>query len=101
MWRELRGRRQDGLKFRRQHPVPPYILDFAERKLKLAVEIDGVTHETPQELTYDAKRTEFLNSKGWTVMRFSNTDVAEDTDAVFDAIWRKAIEMKLDRDAGK
>ena len=98
LWKELRGRRQDGLKFRRQHPVPPYILDFAERKLKLAIEIDGATHGTAAEKTYDAKRTEFLESKGWTVLRLTNTDVFEDAEATFEAIWRKAINMKRARD---
>ena len=101
IWRELRGRRHDGLKFRRQHPVPPYILDFAERKLKLAIEIDGITHETEAEKAYDSQRTAFLASKGWTVLRFTNTDVFDETDVTFDAIWEKAIEMKQVRDARK
>ena len=101
LWAELRGRRHDGLKFRRQHPVLPYILDFAERSLKLAIEIDGATHGTDAEKAYDAARTAFLSAKGWTVMRFTNNDVYEDTDETFEAIWRKAHEMKKVKDAKK
>ncbi|WP_026941390.1 endonuclease domain-containing protein [Hellea balneolensis] len=86
IWRELRGRREDGLKFRRQHPVPPYILDFAERTLKLAIEIDGATHSTDAEKAYDTARTAFLSSKGWTVIRFTNSDVFEDIDEMLEAV---------------
>lgn len=101
LWAELRGRRHDGLKFRRQHPVAPYIIDFAERSIKLAIEIDGATHSTDAEKTHDAIRTEFLTRKGWTVLRFTNNDVFEDTDETFDAIWREATQMKRIKDAQK
>lgn len=94
LWSELRGRREDKLKFRRQHPVPPYILDFAERKLKLAIEVDGETHFSEAELSRDKKRTDDLNSKGWSVIRFYNGDVYEDVDAVVEAIWLKALELR-------
>ncbi|CAM3826250.1 endonuclease domain-containing protein [Litorimonas haliclonae] len=98
LWLALKGRRHDGLKFRRQHPVPPYILDFAERKLKLAIEIDGATHWTDEEQARDLKRTNFLESKGWTVIRFLNGDVYEGLEDVLEMIWLKAIEL---RDANK
>ena len=94
LWTELRGRRQDGLKFRRQHPVPPYVLDFAERRLKLAIEIDGPSHFMDGAADNDAARTAYLAAKGWTVIRFTNSDVVEDIDAVVEAIWLKAMEMK-------
>ena len=94
LWAELRGRRRDGLKFRRQHPVPPYVLDFAERRLKLAIEIDGPSHFADGAAEKDAARTAYLESKGWTVIRFTNADVVEDINAVIEAIWIKAMEMK-------
>lgn len=94
LWLELKGRRQDGLKFRRQHPVPPYILDFAERKLKLAIEIDGSTHWTTAEQTHDLKRTNFLESEGWTVIRFLNEDVYEGLEETVESIWLKALELR-------
>lgn len=94
LWSELRGRREDGLKFRRQHPVPPYVLDFASRKLKLAIEIDGPSHFVEGAAFKDAQRTEYLESQGWTVIRFTNADVVEDIDAVIEAIWLKAMELR-------
>ena len=97
LWAELRGRRRDGLKFRRQHPVPPYVLDFAERRLKLAVEIDGPSHFVEGAAEKDAARTGYLEEKGWTVVRFTNADVVEGLDAVVEAIWVKAMEIRNER----
>lgn len=93
-WQELRGRREDGLKFRRQHPVPPYVLDFAVRKLKPAIEIDGPSHFVEGVAEKDAARTEYLETKGWTGIRFTNADVIEDIDAVVEAIWLRAMELQ-------
>ena len=94
LWSELRGCRSDGLKFRRQHPVPPYVLDFAERKLKLAIEIDGPSHFVEGAADRDTARTAYLETKCWTVIRFTNADVIEDIDAVVEAIWLKAMELR-------
>lgn len=94
LWTELRGRRLGEFKFRRQHPVPPYVLDFACRRLKLAVEVDGATHGTDEEVLKDAKRTAFLEAKGWTVIRFTNEDVFKHMASVLDAIWHDAMTLK-------
>jgi len=94
LWQELRGRREDGLKFRRQHPVPPYVLDFAVRKLKHAIEVDGPSHFEDGAAEKDAARTEYLETKGWTVIRFTNADVVDYIDAVVEAIWLKAMELR-------
>lgn len=94
LWQELRGRREDGLKFRRQHPVPPYVLDFAERTLKLAIEIDGPSHFEDGASEREAVRTKYLEAKGWSVIRFTNADVVEDINAVIEAIWLKALELR-------
>ena len=94
VWWKLRGRRDDGLKFRRQHPVPPYILDFAERKRKLAVQIDGHTHGEFAEIAYDAYRTAYLEDRGLIVMRIGNDEVYEDLDEVVNAIIVTALEVR-------
>ena len=87
LWQELRGRRLQGYKFRRQHPIDDYIADFACLSAKLVVEIDGATHSSADAQAYDARRTAFLETMGWRVIRFSNDDVFKDVMAVTEAIY--------------
>ncbi len=87
LWRRLRDRRLAGKKFRRQHPVPPYILDFFCEEDKLAIEVDGSQHIVQQ--AYDLKRTEFLQKQGIRVLRFWNNDVLQKTEIVLEMIWHK------------
>ena len=75
LWLELRGRRIDGLRFRRQHPIGDYITDFACIARKVVVELDGDTHDTPHAQRYDARRTDYLNDQGWRVLRLHNDDI--------------------------
>ncbi len=84
LWNTLRAKQLCGLKFRRQHPVPPYVLDFACIEAKLAIEIDGGYHDLVGE--YDLARERLLKSKGWTILRFSDEDVEEDVELVARAI---------------
>jgi very-short-patch-repair endonuclease len=86
VWNRLRNRQIQGLKFRRQHPVGGYILDFACEEIKLAIELDGSQHNEKEMLDADAKRTEFLSRLGWRVLRFWNNDVMQNIDGVFAAI---------------
>lgn len=86
LWMQLRKRAVSGARFRRQHPVGPYIADFACPAEKLVVEVDGATHSTPDELAHDARRTKYLESEGWTVIRMTNSDVYENMDGVWRAI---------------
>jgi very-short-patch-repair endonuclease len=86
LWMALRKRGLNGARFRRQHPVGPYIADFACPAAKLIVEVDGATHSTPDELAHDARRTKYLESQGWTVIRVNNSDVYENMDGVWHAI---------------
>jgi very-short-patch-repair endonuclease len=88
LWQHLRAGRLDGLKFRRQHPIPPYIADFCCIEKKLVVELDGSQHS--QEA--DAARTRFLESQGWRVIRFWDNDVLLATEAVVEAIWNTIAE---------
>ena len=75
MWQALRSRRLCGLKFVRQQPMGAYFVDFACREAKVVIEIDGVTHTTLVEQARDDARGAFLESKGYRVVRVTNTDV--------------------------
>jgi very-short-patch-repair endonuclease len=83
LWQHFRAGRFDGVKFRRQHPVPPYIADFCCVSARLIVELDGPQHS--EEV--DAARTRYLKSQGWRILRFWDNDVLLQTEAVLDAIW--------------
>ena len=84
LWRHLRMRQLHGLKFRRQHPCGHFILDFACVELKLAIELDGSQHAEHHE--YDAKRSDFLISQGWLVLRFWNNAVFENIQGVLEKV---------------
>jgi very-short-patch-repair endonuclease len=86
LWRLLRNRRLTGHKFRRQHPIPPYVLDFYCHAKKLAIELDGGQHNTDEARAHDEIRTRFLASRGIHVLRFWNDAVLTETDAVLEAI---------------
>jgi very-short-patch-repair endonuclease len=85
LWSHIRKRAMNGAKFRRQHPIGPFVADFACIAAKLIVEVDGATHGSEQ-LAYDTRRTKYLESQGWTVLRVSNTDICENMDGVWRTI---------------
>ena len=87
MWSLVRGRRLLGLKFRRQHAVGRYILDFYCDELQLAVELDGGQHQ--DHANYDAERTERLEKQGIRVLRFWNNDVMTQTEVVMTDLFNK------------
>jgi len=80
LWRRLRARELCGFKFRRQYPIAPYIVDFICVEKRLIVEIDGGQHATMTEI--DNTRAEFLNARGYRVLRFWNNEVLQQLDAV-------------------
>jgi very-short-patch-repair endonuclease len=84
LWRRLRGRQIGGLKFRRQHPVGKFILDFACVELKLAIEVDGGQHG--ELLTSDRTRTTWLEQQGWEILRFWNNEILQNTEDVLEQI---------------
>ena len=84
LWQALRIRQMQDARFRRQHAIGPYIVDFCAPRKKLIIEIDGGQH-LEQEV-YDAKRTAFLEQKGYRVLRFWNHEVMGDLDAVLEVI---------------
>jgi very-short-patch-repair endonuclease len=75
LWQALRGSRLEGLRFRRQHPVGPYILDFFAASAQLAVEIDGEMHGDPVQAGHDARRDAWLRGQGIRVLRVTARDV--------------------------
>ena len=80
LWLELRAARFRGIKFRRQKVVGSYIADFASNDPKLVIEIDGDTHASRE--SYDAQRTQYLEEQGYSVVRFSNSDVMTNMEGV-------------------
>jgi very-short-patch-repair endonuclease len=88
LWRALRNRRLAHWKFRRQHPIDRYIVDFVTLDGKLIVEVDGATHGLAAELARDAQRTRILESLGYAVVRVTNLDVYENMDGVLEMIDR-------------
>ena len=80
LWLALRSHQLENIHFRRQHPIGNYIVDFCAPRAKLIIELDGSQHLEQQE--YDAERTEFLESKGYRVLRFWNSDVLNNMDGV-------------------
>jgi len=83
LWGELRNRLLNGYKFTRQVPLGPYVVDFLCREKTLIVELDGGQHA---ESTYDGRRTDWLNQKGYAVLRFWNHEVRRERRAVLDTI---------------
>lgn len=83
LWRQLRQHQVLGVKFRRQVPVGPYIADFASFAHRLIIEADGGQH---CESAHDAQRDSYLESAGWHVMRFWNTDILTNMPGVLEMI---------------
>jgi very-short-patch-repair endonuclease len=84
LWRVLRMHQLNGVHFRRQHAIGPYIVDFCSPSHKLIIELDGGQHLDQQE--YDAERTAYLEAKGYHVLRFWNNEVMENLDGVVQVI---------------
>ncbi|UKK48139.1 endonuclease domain-containing protein [Prevotella sp. E9-3] len=81
LWEALR-KLNCGYHFRRQHPIGDYIADFICIKKMLVIEVDGGYHNEPRQLQDDLNRTEFLESKGFTVIRFKNEEIGNDLKTV-------------------
>ena len=97
MWQLLRAKRFMNLKFRRQHVIKPYIVDFYCHELGLVIELDGSQHGTDDGKEYDAERTNFLEVLGLTVVRYWNHDVLGRTDVVLEDLWNKCSQTKMDK----
>ena len=86
LWQYLRNRML-GVKFRRQCPVGPYILDFYSSDVKLGIELDGNVHDSITAYSYDSDRTQYLNGLGITVLRFDNSIVFDSIDGVIETLF--------------
>src|SRR5580658_10019046 len=89
VWRWLRDRRFSSYKFRRQHPLGDYYLDFFCEEAELAIELDGRRHGYPNKQAHDAEREKFLKSRGVKVLRFGNSHLRRDTQSIRDTIFHE------------
>jgi very-short-patch-repair endonuclease len=88
MWRWLRDRRFSGYKFRRQHPLGSYCLDFFCEEAELNVELDGSQHGFPDQRKHDEEREKFLQSHGIMTLRFWNSHLRRNAQGVRDTIFQ-------------
>ncbi|WP_313738285.1 endonuclease domain-containing protein [Acinetobacter sp.] len=95
MWQLLRAKRFMNLKFRRQHVIKPYIVDFYCHEIGLVIELDGSPHGTDDAIDYDAERTKFLEALGLTVVRYCNHDVLGRMDVVLEDLWQMCSQLKV------
>ncbi|WP_336152290.1 endonuclease domain-containing protein, partial [Acinetobacter sp. 99] len=89
MWQLLRAKRFMNLKFRRQHVIAPYIVDFYCHELGLVIELDGSQHGAEDAIEYDAGRTKFLEALDLKVVRYWNHEILKNTERVLDDLWNK------------
>ena len=96
IWREvLRKRQLSRFKFLRQKPIGQYIVDFYCSELRLVIEIDGDSHA--QAIQYDAKRTTFINSLGLRVIRYTNDEVLNNLEGIYDDLMRQLLLEEADQ----
>ena len=86
LWQRLRNRQLGGVQFRRQCPVGPYITDFFCLEGGLVVELDGSQHGEEREREADKRRTEYLEHRGYSVLRFLNDEILTNIDGVLETI---------------
>ena len=89
LWKKLRDRNVFSIKFRRQHPVYNFIVDFYSHEYKLVIEVDGDIHNDEISSRYDLGRTEVLNNFGLKVIRFTNNQILCSLDSVIEKIQRE------------
>jgi very-short-patch-repair endonuclease len=95
LWEALRNRRLNGRRFRRQHPLGPYVVDFLCFEARLVVEVDGEIHKQQRE--YDTYRDEDLERQGYTVLRIPVDRVIHDLGGVLSEIERNSMAPPLPR----
>jgi len=83
LWAHLKNRQFHNLKFRRQHIIDKYIVDFICLEKKLIIELDGQQHKREKDVKYDAKRNDYLKNLGFKVLRFWNNEVNNNLGGVF------------------
>ena len=86
LWKYLRGRQLEEFKFRRQHPIGKYIVDFINLERKIIIEVDGGQHSENKK---DKLRDKWLEEKGYEVLRFWNNEVFTNIEGVIESIRKK------------
>ena len=86
LWARLTNHQLGGFRFRRQHAIGPYVADFVSIEARLVIECDGEQHGADDALAHDAKRTAFMESEGWMVLRFWNPEIYDNMDGVLETI---------------
>ncbi|WP_043972310.1 MULTISPECIES: endonuclease domain-containing protein [Acinetobacter] len=94
MWQILRAKRFMNLKFRRQHVIASYIVDFYCHELGLVIELDGSQHNTDDGRAYDFERTKFLEALDLKVVRYWNHEILKNTERVLDDLWNVCSHLK-------
>jgi very-short-patch-repair endonuclease len=85
MWRILRNRQFSGAKFRRQHPIGPYIVDFFCAEHDLVIEVDGDSHA--YKVKRDQDRSDWLSNQGYRIIRFTETEIQNQREDVLNEVW--------------
>ncbi|MBT3413449.1 MAG: DUF559 domain-containing protein [Candidatus Jacksonbacteria bacterium] len=93
LWSKIRSKKL-GYKFRRQYGIGNYIVDFFCPKLKLAVEIDGITHEDPAQHQRDENKDNYLKSCNIHVIRFSSSDIFNNLDAIIESLYLECTKIE-------
>jgi very-short-patch-repair endonuclease len=101
LWQELRLRQVDAVRFRRQHPIGRYIVDFVCLEKRLIVEVDGEQHTQGAHVAHDERRDRWLSAEGYRVMRFQTVEVYQNLDGVVETIWGALQEMPTSARARK
>lgn len=92
LWQKLKRRQIAGVKFRRQQPINPYVVDFVCLERRVIVEVDGGQHS--EQLHHDDQRSQWLEARGYRVLRFWNNDVLANTEVVAQAVFG-AVEKRI------
>ena len=97
LWDKLRHRKMDGYRFRRQHPLKDFIVDFFCYEAMLVIELDGDVHDSDFQAERDLERTKILNQLGLTIIRFSNKEVHQNISQVISTIREKIKAITLNK----
>lgn len=93
LWSELKNKKL-GVRFLRQYSIGKFVVDFYAPEIKLAIEVDGVTHNTPEEIEYDAIRQNIIEENKITFLRFTNPEIYEEMHKVLESINLKISELR-------
>jgi very-short-patch-repair endonuclease len=93
LWHRLRAEQIEGVRFRRQHPIGKYIVDFVCLERRLVVEVDGGQHTEDDQMAHDGRRDHWLEAEGYRVLRVPTVEVLGNITGVVDTIWAALQEM--------